>query len=66
MSEYQGITYPIPLFLQHGPLYRIWRRFMCPHGWHLLDEVWSLEGHSLVCDACDLELQIVLAQEKPR
>ena len=45
---YQGITHYIPLWLL--PL---WKWIFCSHRWHLWDEVWSPDGHYLVCDACD-------------
>ena len=34
----------------------IWRRWFCPRGWHLWDEVLSglHERHYLTCDACSM------------
>lgn len=53
-----GITYPIPVFLQVDWVWNIWAKFMCPHGWHLLDEVQSFEHHSLFCDACEISIPL--------
>lgn len=58
-EKWLGVTYPLPEFLQVELLFGLWAKFMCPHGYHLLDEVQSLEAHSLFCDACDLDIAIV-------
>ena len=65
MSKYHGISYPavngwLPEFV-----YKLWERFMCPHGYHLLDEVWSPDLHHLVCDACELEIYIDAIVDSP-
>ena len=39
---------------------------MCSHGWHLLDEVQSLEHHSLFCDACEMDIPIAAPKTKPK
>ena len=57
-----GITYPCPVFLQKDWCWKLWAKVMCPKGWHLLDEVMSLNNHYLFCDAC--EISIPLAGEK--
>jgi hypothetical protein len=52
-----GITYPV--LFTFSPLRSAWSRLMCPRGWHLFDEVHSMEfGHRLSCDACDLSVAI--------
>ena len=58
-EKWLGVTYPLPEFLQVDFVFRLWARFMCSHGYHLLDEVQSLESHSLFCDACELDIAIV-------
>lgn len=49
-NKYVGISYP-KLF-QNKLVQRLWGKFMCPKGRHLLDEVWSPGDHYLYCDAC--------------
>jgi len=52
-----GITHP-PL-----PL-KLWRWLFCPRGWHLFDEVWSIEfGRELVCDPCQLVVMVSSVDE---
>lgn len=53
-----GVTYPLPGFLQKRWFWSLWKWFMCPRGWHLLDESMSSEGHFLYCDACELDIPI--------
>ncbi len=57
-DKWYGITYPVPVWLQREWFWRLWARFMCPHGWHLLDEYQSLENHGLLCDACLLDVPL--------
>ena len=38
--------------LDSGVVHRLWRRFVCPSGVHLFDEVESTEARYLYCDAC--------------
>ena len=48
-----GITYPA--LFANSLARALWRRLCCPHGFHLFDEVHSIEfGHRLSCDACEL------------
>jgi len=49
-NEYVGISYP-KLF-QNKLVQWLWKKFMCPKGRHLLDEVWGIDEHYLYCDAC--------------
>ena len=51
------ISYPLGIYRIPDFVYRLWKRFMCPRGYHLLDEVISTD-HYLACDACDLEIGI--------
>lgn len=57
-DKWYGITYPAPVWLQKDWFWRLWARFMCPHGWHLLDEYQSLDHHGLLCDACLLDIPL--------
>jgi hypothetical protein len=54
--EYYHITYPS--ILDHIWILDLWKKYMCPNGCHLLDEVWSIESHSLFCDACEIDIPI--------
>ena len=58
-EKWLGVTHPLPEFLQVDLVFRLWAKYMCSCGYHLLDEVQSLESHSLFCDACDLDIAIV-------
>ena len=51
-SHIYGITHlPLPQ--------RLWHWLCCPRGWHLFDEVWSIEtGRYLVCDPCQLVVNV--------
>ena len=67
MDKYTGITYP--KIFQFSFVHKLWRRFMCTKGKHLLDEVWSPNGddtthHYLSCDACNFEIGIEYVSEK--
>lgn len=54
---YNGISYPT--IFANALFYWIAERWLCPRGWHLLDEVWAGSSwHTLVCDACDLRFTI--------
>lgn len=57
-DKWYGITYPVPEFLQVNWFWNLWKKYMCPHGWHLLDECQSLESHTLFCDACELDIKL--------
>ena len=57
-TDYHGITYPLPRFLQRLWFWDLWARLCCPHGWHLLDEVWCMDDHYLYCDACEMRVEI--------
>lgn len=54
MVEWRETTYPQLLY----PLRRIWRAVFCPRGWHLFDEVTTVFGHYLHCDACGLIVHV--------
>lgn len=53
--KYLGITYRLPA---NRITWWLWRRIFCPRGWHLFDEVSSVEWHYLGCDACGLAVQV--------
>lgn len=65
-DEYGGISYPFgTLLYKFNFFYKLWKKIMCPNGYHLLDEVLSYgtgnknsNVHYLVCDACNLEIHI--------
>ena len=66
-DKWLGVTYPVPHIFQVSWFWNLWAKFMCPHGWHLLDECQSVESHSLYCDACDLDIPIAeSARTTPR
>lgn len=58
-ANWKGITYPT---LRSGVLpewvYSLWRLLFCKRGFHLFDEVIVLNGHQVVCDACELVVWI--------
>lgn len=53
MNSYMGMTHFVPFRLLY-----LWKRFFCKRNIHAFDEVESLEGHYLVCDACQLIVNI--------
>lgn len=53
---FNQITYPS--FFAHRWVRKLWRRFACPRRWHLLDECSTIDDHYLICDACELEVEI--------
>jgi hypothetical protein len=55
--RYRGITYPFGPIFRWNWMYNLWKKYMCPHGMHLLDECESNE-HYLICDACGLIIHI--------
>ena len=54
------ISYPIPRFLQRDWVWNLWKKHMCPRGYHLFDEVrganFDEDEIDLSCDACGLGL----------
>ena len=62
-TPYQGISYwrgwcdRLPRWAWDC-IYRLRRRYWCPRGHHLFDEMQSCECHELVCDACGLTVGI--------
>jgi hypothetical protein len=53
---YHGYSYPSIFANRLG--WFLWKRLFCRTGWHLWDEVWSLDFHGLFCDACEIEEEI--------
>lgn len=47
------ITHYVPAWLLW-----LWKHFACRDGWHAWDEVYTLERHYLVCDACGKEIDL--------
>jgi hypothetical protein len=39
--------------------YRLWKKIFCSRGFHLFDEVCSLDRHELYCDACGLTAGLI-------
>lgn len=60
--KYRGISYPPILCFK--PILWLWKKLCCRRNWHLFDEVETLGSpasapdHYLVCDACDLVVNI--------
>jgi hypothetical protein len=56
IGKYYGISYPEvlcePLKLEN------WKEEFCSENFHLFDEVYSIEDHYLICDACGLTVNI--------
>lgn len=58
-KKYFGLSYP--LILSNKLVLKFWKRFFCPRGYHLFDEVLSFgetTEHYFSCDACDLLVYI--------
>lgn len=55
-NKYKGYTYP--KILQNNFIFSIWKNFFCVKGWHLWDEVLSIQDHYLHCDACEQTIDI--------
>ena len=56
MTKYRGITYPA--VLDYDCARAIWKHLFCPIEWHLFDEVEASIDHYLICDACELIVEI--------
>lgn len=50
------VTYPY--IFQNSVIQWLWKRVFCPTGFHLFDEVQSVDDHCLSCDACDFVVNI--------
>lgn len=57
------ITYPY--FLQNKFSLWMWKKVFCPKGFHLFDEVQSVEHHYLSCDACEYTVNLATSNEIP-
>lgn len=62
MTPYYGITYS--KWLQYNWVLKLWARFQCPKNHHLFDEVRSDKDHCLVCDACQLTVDIASIDDR--
>lgn len=62
INRYVGITHPISDEnideKDHDLILKAWKIANCPQGIHLWDECWSIESHTLHCDACGMEVYI--------
>jgi hypothetical protein len=61
MKKYHGITYLLPL-----KLLPLWKLILCRRNVHVFDEVvssWNEGEHYLVCDACELIVNIESIEE---
>lgn len=62
INKYVGISHPLgKTELDDEELDLIlnaWKNSNCPQGFHLWDEVWSIDSHYLHCDACGMEIHI--------
>jgi hypothetical protein len=62
IHKYVGITHPISDETigeeEHDMILEAWKHSNCPQGIHLFDECWTIDEHSLVCDACGIEVYI--------
>ena len=56
-DKYYGLTH-LFFWTSKNFIYNLWEKYLCKKGIHLLDEVWSDSGHFLVCDACNLMVNI--------
>ena len=55
MNRYIGYTHLIPC---NKIILLIWKKIFCKRGWHLWDEVSSVDDHYLYCDACETTVNI--------
>lgn len=46
-NTYHGFSHLVPMWALN-----LWKRFMCPRGYHAFDEVYGIGHHCLSCDAC--------------
>jgi len=62
VRNWYGITYPSKL-LCHKSILKFWKKYFCVRGWHLFDEMDSQGCHSLICDACELDIEIKMVRK---
>ena len=58
MKKWYGITHP-EIYINYkinNFLYGLWAKWFCPHGWHLFDEYDDVEKHTIICDACGMDI----------
>lgn len=62
INRYIGITHPLTDEGLNGKefdtILQAWKITNCSNGIHLWDECWSIESHTLHCDACGIEIHI--------
>lgn len=62
INKYIGLTHPLGETKLNDEeldlILEAWKNSNCPQGIHLWDEVWSLDDHYLLCDACEMEVHI--------
>lgn len=60
-EDWLGVTYP--KILQNKFVWRAWKFIFCPMGFHLFDELQSVDDHYLSCDSCDFVVHIAQDNE---
>lgn len=58
MNSFYNVSYLIFEFMESDFILGLWKKYLCPIGFHAFDEVWSTTSHYLHCDACGLSLSI--------
>jgi len=60
-EDWLGVTYP--KILQNKFVWWAWKFVFCPMGFHLFDELQSVDDHYLSCDSCDFVVHIAQDNE---
>ncbi len=58
MGNFYNVSYLIFEFMQSDFILNLWKKYLCPIGFHAFDEVQSSENHYLFCDGCNLSIAI--------
>lgn len=61
--KYHNISYP--KILDNEQSHKLFKDIFCTQGFHLFDEVLSMDSHTLYCDACGLTVYIDRIVEEP-
>jgi hypothetical protein len=56
-NEYHGFSHLVPMWAL-----KLWKKFMCPKGYHAFDEVLGMGYHCLSCDACGISVYFYRAE----